>query len=412
MNLFTRIAKWWSGNATGQHSGSQLTQPATSAHDDTPIIGVDSALQVSTVWACVSILTDVVSSLPLMVWRDDKGARVSAKGTTLYEVLHDSPNRRHTAQEFWEFMMLNFVLRGNAYARVDRNGAGEVVALWPLSADQMEVIASDDGSLMYIYYLGNEGIVYQEQNILHIRGKGNGVVGMSPLDYMRSSVSLAIKAQNHTVKTYTKNARRPGLLMVDGVLTPEQRAAVKNNFGDIVTGSDKELYVLEAKFKFEALGMSPADMQLLESRKFSVEDLARWLGVPSVLINDSKDSSALGSSTKEVIDAFVKLRLRSILVKTEQAIRKRVFTPRQRAQGYVAEFKLDALLRASLSERMDAAAKGVQNGLLTRNEGRALENRPAMDGGDILTAQTNLAPLDMLGRIQSGKAVPEQPIQQ
>jgi HK97 family phage portal protein len=412
MNYFSKIFSFLTGNAMIQKTGKQLNSPAISAHDDTPNISVDGALQVSTVWACVTLLVETIGSLPLHVYRNNKDSRETAKDSRIYKILHDSPNKRQTAQEFWEQMMLNYVLRGNAYARVDRDASGEAIALWPLSSDQIEVVVAEDGSLVYLYSFEQKGIVYNESDILHIRGMGNGVVGMSPLDYMRSSVGLAINAQNHTAKTFKKDARRPGVLMSDSVLTPEQRTAVKNNFGDIVSGNGKELYVLEAQFKFEPLGMSPADIQLLESRKFAVQDIARWFGVPSILINDTAESTSLGSSTEQIIDGFHRLKLRPQLERIEQAISKRVLTAKQRSQGYEAEFNLDALLRASLKDRMEIYAKAVQNGLKTRNECRARENDAPIAGGDFLTAQTNLAPLDMLGNIQQTSGVPSAPVQQ
>lgn len=407
MNFFTKMFSFFGGNATTQKSGSQSGSPATSAHDDSPVVGVDSSLQVSTVWACVSLLVETISSLPLDVFRPDGDGRTKAKGERLYTILHDRPNKRQTSQEFWEQIILNYTLRGNAYARIDRDNRGEVLALWPLSSDQIEVIIADDGSLLYAYSFDQTTIIYTENDILHIRGMGNGAVGMSPLDYMKSSVGLAIDAQNHTRKTFRKDARRPGILMSDSVLNADQRAALKANFGDIATGNGKELYILEAQFKFEPLGMTPGDIQLLETRKFAVQDLARWFGVPSVLINDTGETTSLGSSVQQIVDGFYKLKLRPQLRRIEQAIIQRVLTPSQRAQQLSVEFNLDALLRASLKERMDLYARATQNGLKTRNECRKLENDKPMTGGDELTVQSNLIPIDKLGQTMGGSVPPE-----
>lgn len=412
MTIFSKLYGLFGGNATGQKDGSQQTSPSSSAHDDSPTVGIDSALQVSTVWACVNLLVETISSLPLNVYKSAGDGREKATTSRIYSILHTSPNKRQTPVEFWEQMILNYVLRGNAYARIDRNAQGEVLSLWPLSSDQIDVIAAEDGSLIYVYTYGQTSIGYLEKDILHIKGMGNGVVGMSPLDYMRSSVGLAISAQNHTTKTFRKNARRPGLLMSDDVLTAEQRKAVKENFGDIVSGSGKELYVLEAQFKFEALGMSPADIQLLETRQFAVQDLARWFGVPSVLINDTGETTSLGSSVQQIVDGFYKLKLRPQLKRIEQALHAKVFTPRERAEGYVAEFNLDALLRASLKDRMEIYSKAVQNGLKTRNECRILENDPEKKGADDLTAQVNLTTLDKIGEMQTTGSVPAETVRQ
>lgn len=389
------------GNATAQRRGVQSEMPAGGAYEETPIIGPDAALQVSTVWACVKLLVETIASLPLFVYRTDSdGRRTLARGEQLYTVLHDSPNRRMTAQEFWEFMLLNLVLRGNAYARVERDLKGNAFALWPLAADQVEVRAMPDGSLVYAYMLDSTTLIYQEEDILHIKGIGNGIVGMSPLDYMRASIGLSVAAQNHTAATYRKQARRPGVLMTDRVLTNDQRDALRKSFGEIATGGQRELYILEANFKFEPINMSPADIQLLETRRFAVEDLARWFGVPSVLVNDTSKTTTWGTGVEQIIEGFYKFTLRPQLERIEQAIQRRVLTSAQRAAGLHAEFSFDALLRSNMKDRFELYAKGVQNGITTRNECRQLENLPPVAGGDMLTAQVNLVPVDMLGKVQ------------
>ena len=404
MSVFTRFTSWFGGNANTQKSGTQQSIPGSTAHEDNPQVGVDGALQVSTVWACVSLLAETISSLPLMTYKVDKdGNREVLKDDKLYRILHDRPNQIQTAIQFWMMMVLNLVLRGNAYARVIRDGKGEVTTLIPLSADQVETVLAKDGSLVYVYRFDNEAVAYAQNDILHIYGLGNGVVGMSPLDYMAASVGLAVSAQNHTNKTFRKNARRPGVLMSDAVLNDKQRQALRGNFSDIVSGKDKELYILEAQFKFEPLGMSPADVQLLESRQFSVQDLARWFGVPSVLINDNAQSSALGSSVFEIIQAFYKLRLRPKLELIEQCIQERVLTPKQRANGIVVEFDLTVFLRMSEKDMIETDSRAVQNGLKTRNESRKKRGLPDEKGGDILTVQSNLMPIDMLGKQDSGR---------
>ena len=171
MNPFKYFKNLFSGNATGSKKGDQSNSPNISAHEGTLNVGIDSALQVSTVWACVALIVETISSLPVGVFRTLKdGQRESMKGELLYQVLHTSPNKRQTSQEFWEQMLLNFVLRGNAYARIERNKAGDVISLWPMSADQMQVIVADNGSLVYVYSYDNVGIIYTEKEIFHLRG--------------------------------------------------------------------------------------------------------------------------------------------------------------------------------------------------------------------------------------------------
>ena len=406
MATFFQSLRRWFGNvgSTGQQNGIQYGEPFTRVYEATKDYGTDGALQVSAVWAAVELLSDNISSLPLFVYQregDIEGHKQLARGTPLWALLHDSPNRRHTAMEFWQYMAMNFVMRGNAYARLVRNDSGEVIEMWPLSADQVEIEVLRDKSIVYKYSYEGVITVYDERSVLHWRDKGNGIIGMSRLDYMRSSVGLAIDAQNHAANNFRKSGKRPGVFMMDKLLNQEQRNAIRENYRGLVEGNQDELLVLEVGAKFEPLSMSPVDLQMMEARRFSVEDIARWFGIPSVLINDTAKTTTWGTGINQLIEGFYKFRLRPMLELLEQAIDRRVLTPRQR-ELFTVEFALDAILRGSLSERLENGAKAVQNGLMTRDEWRQLENLPPMGGTAAeLTAQVNLVPLNQLGATQA-----------
>lgn len=401
--LFQSLRRWF-GNvgSTGQQEGIQYNEPFTRVYDSNKDYGIDGALQVSAVWASVELLTDNIASLPLFVYKREAGVqghKELARDTQLWRLLHDEPNRRHTPMEFWQYMVMNYLFRGNAYARLVRNSRGEVIEMWPWSADQVEVEVLPNRSVIYKYSYEGQIAIYDEQSVLHWRDKGNGIIGMSRLDYMRSSVGVAVSAQNHTEQAYRKGGKRPGVFMMDKLLTAEQREKIRENYRGLVEGNADDLLVLEAGAKFEPLSMTPADLQLLDTRRFSVEDIARWFGISSVLINDTNKTTTWGTGISQLIEGFYKFRLRPMLESLEQCLDRRVLTPQQRKQ-FVAEFSLDAILRGSLADRLDAGSKAVQNGLMTRNEWRQLENMPPMDGGDMLTAQTNLAPLTQLDQAQ------------
>jgi HK97 family phage portal protein len=178
----------------------------------------------------------------------------------------------------------------------------------------------------------------------------------------------------------------------------------------MAVGNTGRLFLLEANMKYQQLSLSPEDQELLESRKFGVEEICRWFDVPPVLIHHS-NVTTWGSGIEQIVDGFYKFTVRPILVSIEQAVRKRVMTPGQRAR-MSCEFSLDALLRASLKDRMEIYAKAVQNGIKNRNECRQLENDPPYTGGDVFTAQSNLAPIDMLGKVKPSVTVAPDPIQQ
>ena len=396
--------------STGQQNGIQYTEPFVKVYEKTPDFGVDGALQVSAVWSALELLTDNIASLPYYVYeRADgiEGHKTLARGTPLWNLLHENPNIRHTPMEMWQYLTMNYLLRGNAYARLDRNELGEVTQIWPLSSDQVEVEVLKDNSVVYKYYYEGMVTVYASNSIFHWRDKGNGIVGMSRLDYMRSSLDVSIQTQNHSANVFRKSGKRPGVFMVDKLLTQEQRDAIRQNYRGLVEGNDDDLLVLEAGAKFEPLNMTPADIQLLETRKYSVEDIARWFGIPGALINDTEKTTTWGTGIEQLIQGFYKFRLRPMLESLEQAIERRIYSSRQR-ELYTGEFGLDAILRGSLKDRLETGSQAVQNGLMTRNEWRQLENLPAMDGADQLTAQVNLMPVQMLGMSQQTEAATSQ----
>jgi HK97 family phage portal protein len=411
--LITSFLGWfgWSG-ALGEQSGRQNSGASGSLIPGTQALAPDGALQLSTVWACISLIANIIASLPLFVYtRSDKGQRDLARDSLLWQILHDSPNSRMTPMEFWVALLLNLLLRGNAYARVERNDTGEAIAIWPMASDQVDPWMLPDGTLVYKYTVGSDVAVLSADNVLHIKGMGNGTTGLDRLDYMRASTTEAANAQGAASTLFASHGKPSGILMIDKVLNREQRDAVRNNFSAMSEGGTNRLFLLEADTKYQQLTLTPADQQLLETRRFTVEELCRWFGVPPVLVGHS-NVTAWGSGIEQLIDGFHKLVIGPLVVNLQQAIAKRVLTPAQRARLSV-EFSLDALLRASLKDRMDLYAKAVQNGLKTRNECRQLENDPPVTGGDQLTAQTNLAPLDMLGKIQGGgNAAQKDPIAQ
>lgn len=398
MSLFSTLGRWMRfGGSLSENTGLQLNSPSAALVPGTANIGPDGALQLSAVWACVSRRATTIATLPLFVYkRDGNGQKELARGDTLYQLLHESPNSRMTPKEFWTAMLLNYDLRGNAYARIDRRSDGTAMALWPMPSDQVQVEALEDGSMVYYYYTGNNVTALAENSVLHLKDLGNGTTGFSKLDYMRATVDEAGKQQSQAAKTFATGGKPTGLLMVDKLLTKDQREQVRAAFQELETGSTSRLAVLEANMKYERLNLTPEQQQLMESRKFSVEEICRWFDVPPVLVHHS-NVTTWGSGIEQIVDGFYKLSVRPMLVSIEQAITKRVMTPKQR-QSMSVEFNFDALLRGNLVQRYQSYAQAVQNGFLTRNEVRQYENMPPVEGGDQLTAQVNLAPIAQLGQ--------------
>jgi HK97 family phage portal protein len=398
------VASFWQrfgfGAALSENTGTQNPLPGVALVPDSGNIGTDAAMQISAVWACIDRRATTIASLPFFAYDTISGQKKLARTSRLYELLHESPNSRMTPIEFWRAMMMNHDLRGNAYARIERDGKGQAVAMWPMPADQVEVKVLDSGAMVYQYTLGSDVAIYAESSVLHLKNLGNGTVGLSKLEFMRSTTDEAAKSQAAASKVFGSGGKPTGVLMLDKVLKPEQRAALMASFAGMAEGNTSRLYVLEANMKYEQLSMSPEQQQLLESRQFSIEEICRWFDVPSVLVNHNGGTTAWGSGIEQLVQGFYTLSIRPMLVSIEQAVRKRVMTPQQRASMTI-EISFDALLRGNPTQRAEMYAKAAQNGWLTRGEIRQLEGWPSISGTDVLTAQSNLLPLGMLGQATS-----------
>ena len=405
------VLSWFGfGSAISDRAGEQINLPLTPLVSGTSNVGVDGALQIAAVWACVDRRATTIASLPFFAYHQRDGQKVLARETLLFSLLHDSPNSRMTPFEFWRAMILNHDLRGNAYARIDRGRGGEAIAMWPLSADQVTETVLSDGSIVYNYRVGSDVAVIAQDNMLVLKNLGNGTTGLSKLEFMRSSVDEQAKAQQTAATMFGNGGKPTGVLMVDNVLTKDQRDQVRTSFAGLADGSMSRLMVLEAKMSYQQLSLTPEQLQIMQARNYGVEEISRWFDVPPVLIHASTQTT-WGSGIEQIVDGYHKLSVRPMLVNIEQAVRKRVMTPSQRAKMSI-EFSLDALLRGNAPQRFELYAKAVQNGVMTRNEARQLENLPPDPSGSALTAQTNLAPLDMLGKVPATSAPPPDPILQ
>ena len=388
-------------------SGQQLETPSSLVAAP---MSPDIALQISTVYACARLLAGTVSSLPLMVFKEDsRGNRKVDRGSRLWTILHDQPNAVMTASDFWQAMILQWALRGNAYAQIMRDSVGDVISLWPLSSDQMTVFSDKEtGRLVYQYVRDSQTYDLTPDQVLHIKDIGTGILGFSKLEFMGASVQEAMATQKYTMQNAQNFGRPSGILTVDHVLDRKkgQADAVGRALGSFKSESGK-LIVLEADMKFQQVALTPEQSQLLESRKYGVEEICRWFGVPPVLIGAS-GATTWGSGIAEIVAGFHKFTLNPLLKSIEQALESRILRSEERG-SVVIEFNLDAFFRGDLQSRYAAYATAVQNGFKTRNEVRALENDPPIEGGDTPTAQTNLAPLDKLGEVASSNA-PQTPV--
>jgi len=261
MSLFSRAWSWLSSWAVGTRTGSQSGQPGSAIVSTSSIPGIDSAMQLDTVWACVDLRARTVATLPLFTYTQQSGRRDLARDTRLYSLLHDSPNSRMTPAEFWRAMLMWLDLRGNAYARLDRDERGEVLAMWPMPADQVAVEAQADGSLLYLYALDGGVMALAEDSVLHLRGIGNGTIGMDKLAFARAGLSESIAQISSAAQVWGSSGKPTGVLMIDKVLRQDQRDALLTRFAGMATGNAARLYLLEADMKYQSISITPEQQQ-------------------------------------------------------------------------------------------------------------------------------------------------------
>lgn len=361
-------------------------------------MSVDAAMQLSVIFAGVRLVAQTVATLPLIVYRrKNGGGREVAYDHPLYALLHDSPNADQTAVEFWEEVITSIALRGRAYIHkaVDVNGV--VFALTPLHPDRIGVpYYNTSGARVWPYNHPTRGkLEYPDREIWVQRG----YCGMSVIQYGARSMGAAENAERAASKLYGSDMRPTAVITRDEILNKTQRAQVKEAIEDgmMKSISGTGIRLIEGGMKYQQLSLTPEDAQLLESRQFGVEELCRWIGVPPSMIGHGTAVSNWGTGREQINLSFLQYVLNAYTERLEQGIAKWLIRPEERRRIY-AEFSVEGLLRADSAGRAAFYGTAVQNGWMTRNEVRELENWPTMDDGNELTVQSNLVPLSLLGK--------------
>jgi HK97 family phage portal protein len=384
MNIFTRIGSWMQ-DGLRRLAGIQYGIPSSYAEESASPVTFDSAMQISAVWACVKLIAETISSLPLTIYIKTDTGRMEAVNHPLNIMFSGKVNRYQTKIEFFETVLLNLLTTGNAYCYIQRVG-DRIVGLLPLMSADMETTLLLDGSLVYNHTTDTGMAVYAEKSIWHLKLMGNGVIGLSTLAYQRNTLGIAQAAESAVTKIYRNGAKPSGVLSMDKFLTKEQRGLVRNNFYTLSSGQEDRLMVLEGGMKFEPVSLSPQDIELLSSRQFQISEICRWYGVPSVMINDTSGSTVWGSGIEQIVAGFYKLTLRPLMEKIEASILVNLMSPSELSK-YEIEFDFNALTRSDLKTRFDSYRVGIYGGFLKPNEARRMEGMPDAEGGDSLFMQ-------------------------
>ena len=362
-----------------------------------------SAMQMTAVYSCVRILAEAVAGLPLHLYRyTESGGKEKAADHSLYRLLHDEPNPEMSSFVFRETLMTHLLLWGNAYAQVIRNGKGEVVALYPLMPNRMTVERDDNGRLYYRYTTSADDaptmkgstVNLPAESVLHIPGLGfDGLVGYSPIAMAKNAIGMAIACEEYGARFFANGAAPSGVLEHPGTIKDPTRVrdAWQSQFGG--SSNSGKVAVLEEGMKYTPISISPEQAQFLETRKFQINEIARIFRVPPHMVGDLEKSSF--SNIEQQSLEFVKYTLDPWVVRWEQSIQRALLSRDEKAR-YFVKFNLEGLLRGDYQSRMNGYSIGRQNGWMSANDIRELENLdriPAEEGGDLYLINGNMLPL-------------------
>lgn len=403
MAIMQTVAAWFGyaprdpvdGNQNATRTVTKTAKPVT----------FDSAMTVTAVFASIRLLAETIASMPIEMYVKDKNGLLDSKANhDVIKLLRYKPNKRQNRIEFMEQLMLNLVSDGNAYTRITRVGDknSRIISLDIINSSNMTVILKNDDVIYRQQITSATTRDFKESDIWHVKLFGNGIKGLSPLQHAAKAVGVA-DASDDKITSLMKNGAKPtGALMTKGNPTAEQRDALRKEMGDLTSGDETFMPVLPLDMKFQAISLTPSDIELLATRRFSLEEIARMFGVPSILINDSTQSTNWGSGIASIIEAFHKFNLRPYLERLELSMLTSL-VPRKDWDKFQFEIDADAILRSSRKERVEMYNTEISTGQRTPNEIRRAEGWKEKEGGDELYLQLGFAPLKVIAKQQSNQ---------
>lgn len=366
-----------------------------------------TALQTTAVYACVRILAEAIASLPIHVYKYTDEGKEQDVNHQLYYLLHDEPNPDMTSFVFRETLMTHLLIWGNAYAQIIRDGRGQVLALYPLLPDRVSVKRDDKGELYYVYQRSEEdnpnfkdkgNIILKKSEVLHVPGLGfDGLIGYSPIAMAKNAVGMTLATEEYGASFFANGANPGGVLEHPGILKDPSK--VRDSWNQVYQGTNNshKVAVLEEGMSYKTIGIPPNEAQFLETRKFQINEIARLYRIPPHMVGDLEKSSF--SNIEQQSLEFVKYTLDPWVVRFEQAFQIALLLPDEK-KNYFIKFNVDGLLRGDYQSRMNGYAIGRQNGWLSTNDIRRLEDMNPLskeEGGDLYLVNGNMTKLEDAG---------------
>lgn len=364
------------------------------------IVTSEKALRVPAVWAAVNVISSTFASVPLKLYQRTEEGRENVTADPLAAILHDAPNPEWTSYRWRKYTMTRTLLDGRSYTFIERNVAGRVVNLWPLSPNNV-VLERSNGRTRYHYYEGEKSnqqtAIYEPHEIIDLPWMLDldGFRHVDPVAKMRDTIALSLALGDYAADFF-RNGGVPPLVLEGPAMSPAAAKRASDDITQALQGRKSDgnnVLTMPAGHSLKPVGVDPEKTQMQEARRFQVEETSRVYGIPPVFLQDLTHGTF--SNTEQQDLHFVKHTMAHWFKAAEQELNLKLFGHRNNSQ--FVEFSLDGLLRGDFKTRMDGYAQGVQNSLITPNEARRMENRPPMDGGDSLFIQQNMSGLNALG---------------
>jgi HK97 family phage portal protein len=362
-------------------------------------VTAEGSMQVSAVNACVRVRAESVASVPLIVYRREGRTKDRDAANPLYRLLHDRPNPWQTSYEWRELMQRHYDLRGNAYSYIERDGVGQVTALYPLDPAKVTVLKSRAWPPEPFYRCSEVpgSPVLPRERVFHLRGMSrDGFIGISPVAEEMEAVGLAQAMEQYGAALFANGGLQRGIFAYDGVLKEDQYKRLRETLDERFGGRRNwgRPGLLDGKWQWLPASMKADEAQFLESRAYQVEDIARLFRMPLLMIGHA-DKTATYASAEQFFLAFVVHCMMPVWARWEAALKRDLFTDLE--GDYYPEFLAQGLLRGDIKTRYAAYAIARQWGWLNADEIREFENMNPLPEG---AGQMYLTPLNM---VEAGK---------
>lgn len=366
-------------------------------------ISVETALRNSAVWSCARHTAELIASLPLHLYENQRTAGRVRVESDLSEILSIKPNSEQTAVEFWEGIIAHMLLRGNGQA--ERLYVGKtLVGLRPLV--NATAVRNRDGAIEHRFLDRGKQEVLPAEKVFHLRGFGFGTgIGLSAVQYGADSMGLALSADEAAGAIFRNGLQVGGVIETEQGLEAEQRNMLQEMISKFVGSKNTgKILPLEYGLKFKQISMNAEDAQLLQTRRFNIEDVCRWFGTPPVIVGHAAEGQTMwGSGVEAVMRSWYATGINPLLTKIEARIRCDLVDTQNRRRVY-AKYNREAMLQMDSKSKAEFLSRMVTSGVMTSDEARDLLELDRRGGAaDELRAQTALAPLEaLLGQNQSG----------